>query len=36
MSSLTTPTKGSSPVEKALGEAANNADQRYRLAKGPR
>ncbi|MGV9362457.1 cytochrome b, partial [Amycolatopsis sp. NPDC003731] len=36
MSSLTTPTKGSSPVEKALGEAANNADQRYHLAKGLR
>ncbi|MET9000317.1 cytochrome b, partial [Amycolatopsis sp. NPDC004169] len=36
MSSLTTPTKGTSPVGKALGEAANNADQRYRLAKGLR
>ncbi|MDS0147904.1 cytochrome b, partial [Amycolatopsis sp. CM201R] len=36
MSSLTTPTKGSSTVEKALGEAANNADQRYHLAKGLR
>ncbi len=36
MSSLTTPTKGSSPVEKALGDAADNADQRYHLAKGLR
>ncbi|UOX85145.1 cytochrome bc complex cytochrome b subunit [Amycolatopsis sp. FBCC-B4732] len=36
MSSLTTPTKGSSPVEKALGDAANNADQRYHAAKGLR
>src|ERR1700755_1607912 len=36
MSSLTTPTKGSSPVEKALGTAANDADQRYHLAKGLR
>ncbi|MEV6832780.1 cytochrome b, partial [Amycolatopsis sp. NPDC051102] len=36
MSSLTTPTKGSSAVERHLGEAANNADQRYQLAKGLR
>jgi ubiquinol-cytochrome c reductase cytochrome b subunit len=36
MSSLTTPTKGSSAVERHLGEAANNADQRYHLAKGLR
>ncbi|VVJ16598.1 Ubiquinol-cytochrome C reductase [Amycolatopsis camponoti] len=36
MSSLTTPTKGSSPVEKALADAADNADQRYHAAKGLR
>ncbi len=36
MSSLTTPTKGSSAIEKAVGTAANDADQRYRLAKGLR
>ncbi|GAB3502389.1 cytochrome b [Amycolatopsis cihanbeyliensis] len=36
MSSLTTPTKGSSAVERHAGEAAKNADQRYHLAKGLR
>ncbi|MEV6626907.1 cytochrome bc complex cytochrome b subunit [Amycolatopsis sp. NPDC051106] len=36
MSSLTTPTKGASAVERHLGEAANNADQRYHAAKGLR
>ncbi|GAA4548406.1 cytochrome bc1 complex cytochrome b subunit [Amycolatopsis samaneae] len=36
MSSLTTPTKGTSPLEKKLGEAAKNADDRYHLAKGLR
>jgi ubiquinol-cytochrome c reductase cytochrome b subunit len=36
MSSLTTPTKGSSAVERHLGEAADNADQRYHAAKGLR
>ena len=36
MSSLTTPTKGSSMVQKHAAEAANNADQRYHLAKGLR
>ncbi|GLY42667.1 ubiquinol-cytochrome c reductase cytochrome b subunit [Amycolatopsis sp. NBRC 101858] len=36
MSSLTTPTKGASAVEKALGTAANDADQRYHAAKGLR
>src|SRR5437763_280983 len=36
MSSLTTPTKGSSALERHAGEAANNMDQRYKLAKGLR
>ncbi|WP_326569521.1 cytochrome bc complex cytochrome b subunit [Amycolatopsis rhabdoformis] len=36
MSSLTTPTKGTSALEKQLGDAADNADQRYKLAKGLR
>ncbi|MEV6827066.1 cytochrome b, partial [Amycolatopsis sp. NPDC051102] len=36
MSSLTTPTKGPSAPARHLGEAANNADQRYQLAKGLR
>ncbi len=36
MSSLTTPTKGSSAVERHLGEALDNMDQRYKLAKGIR
>jgi ubiquinol-cytochrome c reductase cytochrome b subunit len=36
MSSLTTPTKGDSVLEKQLGEAAKSADQRYHLAKGLR
>ncbi|PXY27262.1 cytochrome b [Prauserella muralis] len=36
MSSLTTPTKGSSALEKQAAEAANNADQRYVLSKGLR
>src|ERR1044072_7437449 len=36
MSSLTTPTKGTSALEKHAGEAADNADQRYKLAKGLR
>ncbi|NIH87865.1 cytochrome b [Amycolatopsis granulosa] len=36
MSSLTTPTRGSSMLERHAGEAANNMDQRYRLAKGLR
>ncbi|WP_370972313.1 cytochrome bc complex cytochrome b subunit [Amycolatopsis sp. cg9] len=36
MSSLTTPTKGSSAVERHVGEAADNADQRYHAAKGLR
>jgi ubiquinol-cytochrome c reductase cytochrome b subunit len=36
MSSLTTPTKGASAVERHLGEAADNADQRYHAAKGLR
>jgi ubiquinol-cytochrome c reductase cytochrome b subunit len=36
MSSLTTPTKGSSLVERQVAEAATSADQRYHLAKGLR
>ena len=36
MSSLTTPTKGTGFAEKAAADAATNADQRYRLAKGMR
>jgi ubiquinol-cytochrome c reductase cytochrome b subunit len=36
MSSLTTPTKGTNFAEKAAGDAAKNADQRYHLAKGMR
>ncbi len=36
MSSLTTPTKGTSAVERHLGAAADNADQRYHAAKGLR
>src|SRR5436190_1671703 len=36
MSSLTTPTKGASLLEKQAGEAAKNADQRYHMAKGVR
>ncbi|MTD58262.1 cytochrome bc1 complex cytochrome b subunit [Amycolatopsis pithecellobii] len=36
MSSLTTPTKGSSLVQRQVNEAATNMDQRYRLAKGLR
>ncbi|MEU3271890.1 cytochrome bc complex cytochrome b subunit [Saccharomonospora sp. NPDC006951] len=36
MSSLTTPTKGASALEKHAADAANNADQRYMLAKGLR
>ncbi|GAB2751468.1 cytochrome bc1 complex cytochrome b subunit [Amycolatopsis magusensis] len=36
MSSLTTPTKGSNPAEKAAGAAATWADDRYHLAKGMR
>ncbi|AIJ25214.1 cytochrome bc1 complex cytochrome b subunit [Amycolatopsis methanolica] len=36
MSSLTTPTRGSSMLERHAAEAANNMDQRYRLAKGLR
>ncbi|WIY06907.1 cytochrome bc complex cytochrome b subunit [Amycolatopsis mongoliensis] len=36
MSSLTTPTKGASAVERHLGQAVDNADQRYKLAKGLR
>ncbi|WP_439378056.1 cytochrome bc1 complex cytochrome b subunit [Amycolatopsis lexingtonensis] len=36
MSSLTTPTKGSSAVERHVGEAADNADRRYHAAKGLR
>ncbi|MFF0148103.1 menaquinol-cytochrome c reductase cytochrome b subunit precursor [Amycolatopsis sulphurea] len=36
MSSLTTPTKGTSGLQKHLGLAADNADQRYKLAKGLR
>src|SRR5256885_17024569 len=36
MSSLTTPTKGSSALQRHAAEAATNMDQRYRLAKGLR
>lgn len=36
MSSLTTPTKGSSALTRHASEAANNADQRYVLSKGLR
>ncbi|WP_236788817.1 cytochrome bc complex cytochrome b subunit [Amycolatopsis sp. GM8] len=36
MSSLTTPTKGSSLVERQVNEAATGLDQRYHLAKGIR
>jgi len=36
MSSLTTPTKGSSAVERHLGDALDSMDQRYKLAKGIR
>ncbi|PRX48528.1 menaquinol-cytochrome c reductase cytochrome b subunit precursor [Prauserella shujinwangii] len=36
MSSLTTPTKGSSFLEKQAGRAATDMDQRYRVAKGLR
>ncbi|HKS48992.1 MAG TPA: cytochrome bc complex cytochrome b subunit [Amycolatopsis sp.] len=36
MSSLTTPTKGASALEKHAAEAATNMDQRYHLAKGLR
>ncbi|WP_039919240.1 cytochrome b, partial [Amycolatopsis azurea] len=36
MSSLTTPTKGTNPVEKAVGAGAKWADDRYHLAKGMR
>jgi ubiquinol-cytochrome c reductase cytochrome b subunit len=36
MSSLTTPTKGSSVVQRQVDEAATSADQRYHLAKGLR
>ncbi|TNC23890.1 cytochrome bc1 complex cytochrome b subunit [Amycolatopsis alkalitolerans] len=36
MSSLTTPTKGTSLVQRQAAEAATNMDQRYRLAKGLR
>ncbi|WP_315860757.1 cytochrome bc complex cytochrome b subunit [Amycolatopsis sp. EV170708-02-1] len=36
MSSLTTPTKGTNPVEKAAGAGAKWADDRYHLAKGMR
>ncbi|WP_315661336.1 cytochrome bc complex cytochrome b subunit [Amycolatopsis sp. PS_44_ISF1] len=36
MSSLTTPTKGTSALEKQLGLAADSADQRYHMAKGLR
>ncbi|WP_033295568.1 cytochrome b [Amycolatopsis jejuensis] len=36
MSSLTTPTKGTSALQKHLGEAGDNADQRYKLAGGLR
>src|SRR3954467_2166500 len=36
MSSLTTPTRGASAIEKQAAEAATNADQRYHLAKGLR
>ncbi|GAA5159606.1 MULTISPECIES: cytochrome bc1 complex cytochrome b subunit [Amycolatopsis] len=36
MSSLTTPTRGSSMLQKQANEAATNMDQRYHLAKGLR
>ncbi|NKQ56533.1 cytochrome bc complex cytochrome b subunit [Amycolatopsis sp. K13G38] len=36
MSSLTTPTKGSSLLQRQAAEAGENMDQRYRLAKGIR
>jgi len=36
MSSLTTPTKGSSALQQHVGEAAQNADERYHLAGGLR
>ena len=36
MSSLTTPTKGSSLLQRQAAEAAENMDQRYRLSKGIR
>ncbi|MET7995702.1 cytochrome bc complex cytochrome b subunit [Amycolatopsis sp. NPDC005232] len=36
MSSLTTPTMGTGVLAKRLGQAADNADQRYKLAKGLR
>ncbi|MFE0027619.1 cytochrome bc complex cytochrome b subunit [Amycolatopsis sp. NPDC059021] len=36
MSSLTTPTKGTSLLEQKVGEAAKNADDRFHLAKGLR
>jgi ubiquinol-cytochrome c reductase cytochrome b subunit len=36
MSSLTTPTKGTSALQRQAAEAATNMDQRYRLAKGLR
>ncbi|GAB2973198.1 cytochrome bc1 complex cytochrome b subunit [Amycolatopsis acidiphila] len=36
MSSLTTPTKGSSLVQRQVNEAATNMDQRYHMAKGLR
>ncbi|HEY2063091.1 MAG TPA: cytochrome bc complex cytochrome b subunit [Amycolatopsis sp.] len=36
MSSLTTPTKGTSALEKQLAAAAEGADQRYHMAKGLR
>ncbi|MEU6643858.1 cytochrome bc complex cytochrome b subunit [Saccharomonospora sp. NPDC046836] len=36
MSSLTTPTKGSTALQRHAAEAGNNADQRYLLAKGLR
>src|SRR5256714_10955017 len=36
MSSLTTPTKGSGLLQQQVNKAANDADQRYHLAKGLR
>ncbi|MFD2418645.1 cytochrome bc1 complex cytochrome b subunit [Amycolatopsis pigmentata] len=36
MSSLTTPTKGTSPLQREAAKAATNMDQRYHLAKGLR
>lgn len=36
MSELTTPTKGSNPLEKIAGKALKDADQRYHAAKGLR